>query len=60
FFADVWYVPAVDSGTLSALPVLLGFIAAAALLAMVWGRRYRRGPLEHLLHVATQPARHVK
>ncbi|MGW9135491.1 DUF418 domain-containing protein [Streptomyces sp. NPDC055681] len=59
FFADVWYVAAIEGETLSALPVLLGFIAAATLLATVWIRRFRRGPLEHLLHVATRPARHI-
>ncbi|MFF4350337.1 DUF418 domain-containing protein [Streptomyces sp. NPDC001530] len=60
FFTDVWYVPAIEGETMSALPALLGFIAAATLLAIVWTRLFRRGPLEHLLHLATQPARHVK
>ncbi|MGW2741363.1 DUF418 domain-containing protein [Streptomyces sp. NPDC001450] len=60
FFSDVWYVAAVEGDTLSALTALLGFIAAAMLLATVWTRLFRRGPLEELLHVATQPARNVK
>ncbi|WP_330308427.1 MULTISPECIES: DUF418 domain-containing protein [unclassified Streptomyces] len=60
FFAGVWYVPAIEGETLSALPVLLGFITAATLLATVWTRQFRRGPLEHLLHVVTRPARHIK
>lgn len=60
FFDDIWYVPAVDSDTLSALPVLLGFIATAMLLAAVWTRLLRRGPLEQLLHVATRAAQAVK
>lgn len=60
FFTDVWYVPAITDETMSAMPVLLGFIAAATLLAIVWTRLFRRGPLEHLLHIATQPARHIK
>ncbi|MEU1465042.1 DUF418 domain-containing protein [Streptomyces sp. NPDC005727] len=59
FFRAVWHVPAIEDETLSALPVLLGFIAAATLLATVWTRLFRRGPLEHLLHVATQAARNI-
>ncbi|MEU1592620.1 DUF418 domain-containing protein [Streptomyces sp. NPDC005708] len=60
FFTEVWYVPLVEDGTMSALPVLLGFIGAAALLATVWMRLFRRGPMEHLLHMACRPARHIK
>ncbi|MFD8376309.1 DUF418 domain-containing protein [Streptomyces sp. NPDC059688] len=56
FFGDVWYVAAVDEDTMAALPALLSFIAAAMLLAVVWTRRFRRGPLEQALHLATQPA----
>ncbi|MFF7971161.1 DUF418 domain-containing protein [Streptomyces sp. NPDC007905] len=59
FFADVWYVPAIDGDTMSALPVLLGFIAAAMLLASLWTRLFRRGPLEHALHISTRAARYV-
>jgi uncharacterized membrane protein YeiB len=59
FFTEVWYVPAIDGETLSALPVLLGFIAAAMLLATAWTRRFRRGPLEQLLHIATRAARNI-
>ncbi|WP_073945955.1 DUF418 domain-containing protein [Streptomyces kebangsaanensis] len=58
-FADVWEVPAIADDTMSALPVLLAFVAAATLLATAWTHRFRRGPLEHVLHVATRPARHV-
>ncbi|GGN50349.1 hypothetical protein GCM10011579_005010 [Streptomyces albiflavescens] len=60
FFSDVWYVAALEGQTLSALTVLFGFIAAATLLATVWTRLFRRGPLEQLLHIATQPARNIK
>ncbi|MGW7528472.1 DUF418 domain-containing protein [Streptomyces sp. NPDC054783] len=60
FFADVWYVPAVEGDTMSALPVLLGFLAAAVLLATVWTRLVRRGPLEYLLYVATRLARYIR
>ncbi|MET8449015.1 DUF418 domain-containing protein [Streptomyces sp. NPDC005209] len=60
FFSDVWYVAAVDGDGLSALPVLLAFIAGAMLLATVWTRLFRRGPLEQLLHTATRSARIIK
>ncbi|MGW4568493.1 DUF418 domain-containing protein [Streptomyces sp. NPDC004561] len=60
FFSEVWYVPAIAGDTLSALTGLFGFIAAAMLLATVWTRLFRRGPLEELLHLATQPARNVR
>ncbi|MEV6029019.1 DUF418 domain-containing protein [Streptomyces sp. NPDC052036] len=60
FFTDVWYLSAMEDDTMSGLPVLLGFIAAAALLATVWTRLFRRGPLEYLLHAATRPTRYIK
>ncbi|MFE3907395.1 DUF418 domain-containing protein [Streptomyces sp. NPDC059153] len=60
FFTNVWHVAAIEDETMSALPVLLGFIAAAALLATVWTRLFRRGPLEYLLHITTRPAQHIK
>ncbi|MFI1183193.1 DUF418 domain-containing protein [Streptomyces sp. NPDC020799] len=44
----------------SPLPVLLGFIATAAALALAWSRHFRRGPLEHLLNSATKAARLVR
>jgi uncharacterized membrane protein YeiB len=60
FFADVWTVVDIENDTMSALPLLLGFIAAAMLLATAWTRLFRRGPLEYLLHLATRPARLIK
>ncbi|MFF4790341.1 DUF418 domain-containing protein [Streptomyces sp. NPDC001276] len=60
FFTHVWHVALIEDTTMSALPVLLGFIVAAMLLATVWTRLFRRGPLEYLLHIATRPARHIK
>ncbi|MBK3572957.1 DUF418 domain-containing protein [Streptomyces sp. MBT65] len=57
---DVRYVAVVEDETMAGLPVLLAFIATAMLLATVWRRRFRRGPLEYLLHRATRPARHVR
>ncbi|MFJ6565241.1 DUF418 domain-containing protein [Streptomyces sp. NPDC091412] len=60
FFTDVWHVTRVEDGTMAALPVLLGFIAGATLLATVWTRLFRRGPLEYLLHIATRPAQLIK
>jgi uncharacterized membrane protein YeiB len=47
----------VDSQSGSPLLVLLGFIAAAIVFALVWSRFFRRGPLEFLLNKATTPAR---
>jgi uncharacterized membrane protein YeiB len=57
---DVRYVAVVEDETMAGLPVLLAFIGTAMLLATVWKRRFRRGPLEQLLHTATRPARHVR
>ncbi|MYU05726.1 DUF418 domain-containing protein [Streptomyces sp. SID8366] len=59
FFDDVWYVPGVDGDGMSALTVLAAFIAATMLLATVWTRLFRRGPMEQLLHLLTRPARSV-
>ncbi|MFD7706005.1 DUF418 domain-containing protein [Streptomyces sp. NPDC059785] len=59
-FTEVTYVAVVDGDTMASLPVLLAFVAAAVLLARVWTRRFRRGPLEQLLHLATRPAKHVR
>lgn len=39
---------------------LFAFYAGAVLLAVVWSRFFRRGPLEQLLHTATGPARLIK
>ncbi|MDX3522737.1 DUF418 domain-containing protein [Streptomyces scabiei] len=47
-------------GTGPALVDLLLYASLALLLATVWMRRFRRGPLEHLLHLATLPARHIR
>lgn len=49
-----------EEKTVPALIALLAFIATAMLLATVWTRRFRRGPLEHLLHAATRLTRHIK
>ncbi|AZQ37959.1 DUF418 domain-containing protein [Streptomyces cyaneochromogenes] len=49
-----------EGGSMSALPVLSGYIAGAMVFAMVWTRHFRRGPLEYLLHTATRPARHIR
>ncbi|GGZ07933.1 hypothetical protein GCM10010365_28850 [Streptomyces poonensis] len=43
-----------------ALFELTAFSAATMLLAMLYTRRFRRGPLEHLLHAATRPARRIR
>ncbi|MHB9855696.1 DUF418 domain-containing protein [Streptomyces krungchingensis] len=49
-----------DMPDAAALPVLLGFIAVAMLLAVAWTRRFRRGPLEYMLYAATTPARLIQ
>ncbi|MER5213881.1 DUF418 domain-containing protein [Streptomyces sp. NPDC002838] len=43
-----------------ALVALFGFIATAMVLATLWTRHFRRGPLEYLLHAATRTARHIE
>jgi uncharacterized membrane protein YeiB len=47
-------------GTGPALFDLLLHGSVAMLLATAWTRRWRRGPLEHLLHVSARPARHIR
>ncbi|MEU9189047.1 DUF418 domain-containing protein [Streptomyces sp. NPDC048484] len=49
-----------EEDTGPALIALGGFIAAAMLLATIWTRYFRRGPLEYLLHHATRVTRHIK
>ncbi|WP_344594115.1 DUF418 domain-containing protein [Actinomadura vinacea] len=43
----------------SGLPVLVAFVVAALVLATLWARRFRRGPLEYLLNAATRVTRRV-
>ncbi|WP_328939630.1 DUF418 domain-containing protein [Streptomyces tauricus] len=43
-----------------ALVALLAFVGAAMLLATVWTRYFRRGPLEYLLYRATRITRHIR
>ena len=43
----------------SPLPVLVGFVASAAVLATTWSRCFRRGPLEWLVHATTRVTRLV-
>ncbi|MER6160705.1 DUF418 domain-containing protein [Streptomyces sp. NPDC001868] len=43
-----------------ALVDLLVYLLAAMVLATVWTRFFRRGPLEHALHVSTRPARLIR
>jgi uncharacterized membrane protein YeiB len=40
----------------SPLPVLFAFLGSATVLAVLWTRYFRRGPLEYLLHRATNLA----
>jgi uncharacterized membrane protein YeiB len=44
----------------SPLYVLLGFLVAVTVLATLWSRYFRRGPLEWLLGRATKPAEWVR
>ncbi|QFQ95258.1 DUF418 domain-containing protein [Streptomyces phaeolivaceus] len=44
-------------------PALVGLflhLLVAMVLATAWTHRFRRGPLEHLLHVCTRPARLIR
>ncbi|MDX3845468.1 DUF418 domain-containing protein [Streptomyces europaeiscabiei] len=43
-----------------ALVDLLLYGSVALLTATAWTRWFRRGPLEHLLHLCTRPARHIR
>ncbi|MEU5293846.1 DUF418 domain-containing protein [Streptomyces umbrinus] len=54
------YVVGMEDETGPALVALLTFIATAMLLATAWTRRFRRGPLEYLLHATTRVTRHIK
>lgn len=49
-----------EEETVPALAALLAFVAAAMLLATLWTRYFRRGPLEYLLHTTTRLARHIR
>lgn len=49
-----------EDGTGPALVDLLVYSSVAMLLATAWTRWFRRGPLEHLLHVSTRPARRIR
>lgn len=53
----IWALDIDDLPDSAALPVLLGFIAVTMLLALAWKHRFRRGPLEYLMHAATTPVR---
>ncbi|MFS8198200.1 DUF418 domain-containing protein [Streptomyces sp. CWNU-52B] len=43
-----------------ALVALLGFTGTALLVATLWTRRFRRGPLEYLLHHVTRVSRLIR
>ncbi|MFG2131805.1 DUF418 domain-containing protein [Streptomyces sp. NPDC048751] len=52
-------LPAGTSTQQSWAPLLM-FILGATLFAAVWSRFFRRGPLEYLLHAATNSAKHIR
>ncbi|MFC5753739.1 DUF418 domain-containing protein [Actinomadura rugatobispora] len=55
YVAHIVVLALLDSDdTFGGLPVLSAFIAAALVLAVLWTRHFRRGPLEHLLNAAAQ------
>ncbi|MGK5531767.1 DUF418 domain-containing protein [Streptomyces sp. URMC 129] len=54
----VWWLDLELDG--APLYVWLGFVGVAALVASVWLRFFRRGPLEYLVNAATKPARYVR
>jgi uncharacterized membrane protein YeiB len=62
YVGHIVVLAALDSDdTFGGVPVLLAFIAGAMVLAVLWTRRFRRGPLEHLLNAAAQAvARRLK
>ncbi|MFF7791496.1 DUF418 domain-containing protein [Streptomyces sp. NPDC007991] len=39
---------------------LINFILGAIVVAAIWSRFFRRGPLEYLLNAATKPAKHIR
>jgi uncharacterized membrane protein YeiB len=41
------------------LPLIM-YVLGAVLFAAIWSRFFRRGPLEHLLNVATKPAQRIR
>ncbi|KKD09000.1 DUF418 domain-containing protein [Streptomyces sp. WM6386] len=49
-----------EEATVQPLYVLLGFIASVTVLATVWSRFFRRGPLEWLMGRATRIARRIR
>ncbi|MFG2636370.1 hypothetical protein ACGFX8_21230 [Streptomyces sp. NPDC048362] len=55
----VCHIGVVDGDSMSVPPVLFAFIAATARSATE-RHRFRRGPLEQALDLATRPARHVR
>ncbi|WP_059006059.1 DUF418 domain-containing protein [Streptomyces specialis] len=54
----VWWLDLDLTG--APLSMWLGFVGVAALVATVWLRFFRRGPLEYLVNAATAPARHLR
>ena len=59
FVAPTWLgVPGAD-GPQSSWTPLLTYVLVATVFAGIWSRFFRRGPLEHLLNLATKTARHI-
>ncbi|HET6861026.1 MAG TPA: DUF418 domain-containing protein [Streptomyces sp.] len=49
-----------EAATVQSLYILLGFIASVTVLATIWSRFFRRGPLEWLMGRATEMARRIQ
>ncbi|WP_078648813.1 DUF418 domain-containing protein [Streptomyces ochraceiscleroticus] len=56
----IWALDTEDMSDSSEPLVLLCFIAGVLVLAYVWKRLFRRGPLEYLLYMITRPARLIR
>ncbi|MCD7438368.1 DUF418 domain-containing protein [Streptomyces lincolnensis] len=54
------HVVGMEEETGPALLALACFTVGATVSAVLWTRRFRRGPLEYLLHASTLPARHMR
>nr|WP_037821142.1 DUF418 domain-containing protein [Streptomyces sp. NRRL B-3229] len=56
---SVFSTPAGTGTQRSWLPLIM-YVLGAVLFAATWSRFFRRGPLEHLLNTATQPAHRIR
>ncbi|WP_344020685.1 DUF418 domain-containing protein [Streptomyces luteireticuli] len=57
-FGGIWLLD-IEEAPGSPMPVLLGFVGAATVFAVIWSRFFRRGPLEWLVYRVANLARYV-